>query len=83
MGIKSNTFCLYERKKYIKVFYNNNFDKVCVVLCCLFTMMQDCSDKVTLGLLFGKRRGVYSHQHVLQATVRRLIFIKPDHMKSI
>lgn len=31
MGIKSNTFCLYERKK-IKVFYNNNFDKVCVVL---------------------------------------------------
>lgn len=36
MGIKSNTFCLYERKKYIKVFYNNNFDKVCVVPCCLF-----------------------------------------------
>lgn len=30
MGIKSNTFCLYERKKY-KVFYNYNFDKVWVV----------------------------------------------------
>lgn len=38
MRIKSNTFCLYERKKKksIKVFYNNNFDKVCVVPCCLF-----------------------------------------------
>lgn len=38
-GNKSNTFCLYERKKYIKVFYNNNFDKVCVALCCLFTLL--------------------------------------------
>lgn len=25
-----------EKKKSIKVFYNNNFDKVCVVPCCLF-----------------------------------------------
>lgn len=24
------------KEKYIKVFYNNNFDKVRVVLCCFF-----------------------------------------------
>lgn len=27
---------VWKKKKYIKVFYNNNFDKVCVVPCCLF-----------------------------------------------
>lgn len=46
MGIKSNTFCLYERKKYIKVFYNNNFDKVCVVLCCLFPLIQTATCEI-------------------------------------
>ena len=39
MGISPNTFCLYERKKYIKVFYNNNFDNVSVTLCCLLLLL--------------------------------------------
>ena len=54
-GNKSNTFCLYERKKYIKVFYNNNFDNVSVTLCCLLFLVHGYTHNAFKAVLIFQR----------------------------